>query len=65
MCLSMTVNPVLTVMILYAGYHVFGLWGMLLGVPVARYFLHDVLGVPLRNRTDKPDTPLAPEPPAV
>jgi len=58
-------NPVLTVMILYAGYHVFGLWGMLLGVPVARYFLHDVLGVPLRNRTDKPDTPLAPEPPAV
>ena len=52
-------------MILYAGYHVFGLWGMLLGVPVARYFLHDVLGVPLRNRSDKPDTPLVPEPPAV
>jgi len=38
-------NPVLTLIILYVGYHAFGLWGMLLGVPVARYFIHDVLGV--------------------
>src|SRR5690606_29067834 len=37
-------NPVLTLIILYVGYHAFGLWGMLLGVPVARYFIHDVLG---------------------
>ena len=43
-------NPVLTLIILYVGYHVFGLWGMLLGVPVARYFIHDVLGVPFRDR---------------
>jgi predicted PurR-regulated permease PerM len=42
-------NPVLTVIILYVAYHAFGLWGMLLGVPVARYFIHDVLGVPLRD----------------
>ena len=39
-------NPVLTLIILYVGYHAFGLWGMLLGVPVARYFIHDVIGVP-------------------
>ena len=43
-------NPVLTLIILYVGYHAFGLWGMLLGVPVARYFIHDVLGVPFRER---------------
>jgi predicted PurR-regulated permease PerM len=42
-------NPVLTLIILYVAYHAFGLWGMLLGVPVARYFIHDVLGVPLRD----------------
>jgi predicted PurR-regulated permease PerM len=47
-------NPVLTLIILYVGYHAFGLWGMLLGVPVARYFFHDVLGVPFR---DKPPAP--------
>jgi predicted PurR-regulated permease PerM len=43
-------NPVLTLIILYVGYHAFGLWGMLLGVPVARYFIHDVIGVPGRTR---------------
>jgi predicted PurR-regulated permease PerM len=43
-------NPVLTLIILYVGYNVFGLWGMLLGVPVARYFIHDVLGVPFKER---------------
>jgi predicted PurR-regulated permease PerM len=43
-------NPVLTLIILYVGYHAFGLWGMLLGVPVARYFIHDVVGVPFRER---------------
>jgi len=46
----MRLNPVLTLIILYVGYHAFGLWGMLLGVPVARYFTHDVLGVPFRER---------------
>jgi predicted PurR-regulated permease PerM len=43
-------NPVLTLIILYVGYHAFGLWGMLLGVPVARYFIRDVIGVPGRAR---------------
>jgi predicted PurR-regulated permease PerM len=43
-------NPVLTLIILYVGYHAIGLWGMLLGVPVARYLIHDVLDVPFRER---------------
>jgi predicted PurR-regulated permease PerM len=46
-------NPVLTLIILYVGYHAFGLWGMLLGVPVARYFIHDVIGVPGRTRVPR------------
>jgi predicted PurR-regulated permease PerM len=50
-------NPVLTLIILYVGYHAFGLWGMLLGVPVARYFIHDVLGVPFRDRAAIDDKP--------
>jgi predicted PurR-regulated permease PerM len=53
----MKLNPVLTLIILYVGYHAFGLWGMLLGVPVARYFIHDVLGVPFRERTRPARTP--------
>lgn len=47
----MKLNPVLTLIILYVGYHAFGLWGMLLGVPVARYFIHYVLGVPFHDRS--------------
>jgi predicted PurR-regulated permease PerM len=49
-------NPVLTLIILYVAYHAFGLWGMLLGVPVARYFMHDVLGIPLRDAPAAPAT---------
>jgi predicted PurR-regulated permease PerM len=40
-------NPVLVLIILLIAYHSFGLWGMILGVPVAYYFIHDVFGVPL------------------
>ena len=47
-------NPVLTLIILYVAYHAFGLWGMLLGVPVARYFIHDVLGIGLRDAAVAP-----------
>jgi predicted PurR-regulated permease PerM len=57
-------NPVLTLIILYVGYHAFGFWGMLLGVPVARYFIHDVLGVPFRdNKAPAPALPTVPLPP--
>ncbi|SDH11757.1 MULTISPECIES: AI-2E family transporter [unclassified Nitrosomonas] len=40
-------NPVLVLIILLIAYHSFGLWGMILGVPVTYYFIHDVFGVPL------------------
>ncbi len=40
-------NPVLILIILLVGHHAFGLWGMLLGVPVTYYFIHDVFGVPV------------------
>jgi predicted PurR-regulated permease PerM len=40
-------NPVLVLIILFIGHHAAGAWGMLLGVPVAHYFLHDVFGVPI------------------
>ncbi len=40
-------NPVLVLIILFIGHHAFGVWGMLLGVPVAHYIIHDVFGVPI------------------
>lgn len=39
-------NPVVVLIILYVGHHFFGVWGMLLGVPVAYYFIHYVFQVP-------------------
>jgi predicted PurR-regulated permease PerM len=42
-------NPVLVLIILFLGHHTFGVWGMILGVPVAHYLIHDVLGVPLNR----------------
>ena len=41
------INPVLVLIILFIGHHTFGVWGMLLGVPVAYYIIHDVFGVPI------------------
>ncbi len=41
------INPVFVLIILFIGHHSFGVWGMLLGVPVAHYFIHDVFGVPI------------------
>jgi len=52
-------NPVLTLIILFVCYHAIGLWGVLLGVPVARYIIHDVFGVPFRDR-GSPAKPPAP-----
>lgn len=50
-------NPVLVLIILLIAYHSFGLWGMILGVPVAYYFIHEVFGVPLWDeRRLEPDT---------
>lgn len=60
-------NPVLVLLILFVGHHAFGLWGMLLGVPVAYYFIHDVFGVPVwgeRRVRPRADAQLAAAAPA-
>lgn len=44
---TLKLNPVLTLIVLFVAYHGFGLWGVLLGVPTARYLLSDVLRVAL------------------
>lgn len=53
-------NPVLVLIILFVGHHFFGLWGMLLGVPVAYYFLHYVFLVPLEDGDTPASDELAP-----
>lgn len=45
-------NPVLVLLILFVGHHFFGVWGMLLGVPVAYYFLYYVFGVPREEEAE-------------
>ncbi len=40
------INPLLTLIILYVGHSLFGLWGILLGVPVAVYVYRYILMIP-------------------
>lgn len=47
-------NPVVVLIILYVGHHFFGVWGMLLGVPVAYYFIHYVFKVPEEGVVEVP-----------
>ena len=58
-------NPVLVLIILYVGHHTFGIWGMLLGVPVAYYFIHDVFGVPTWQKKVEAGNSDASPPPGV
>ena len=45
------ISPVATLMILYVGHKLFGLWGMVLGVPVSVFvFRHVILGADLDPR---------------
>jgi len=55
-------NPVVVLIILFVGHHFFGLWGMLLGVPVTYYVLHYVIGVPidLADENGSDEAPAAP-----
>lgn len=46
-------NPVLVLIILYVGHRGFGVWGMLLGVPVAHYLMHDVFGIRAESEATK------------
>jgi predicted PurR-regulated permease PerM len=41
------INPLLTLIILYLGYTLFGLWGALLGVPVAVYVYRYIIMKPV------------------
>ncbi len=56
-------NPVLVLIVLFIAYHAFGIWGMLLGVPVTQYLLNDVFGVPVWSDKRLQRVGAAPAPP--
>lgn len=63
---KMKLNPVIVLTILLVGHHAFGLWGMLLGVPVTYYIIHDVFDVPIftsitQGQTQLKKTAIQPE----
>jgi predicted PurR-regulated permease PerM len=41
----MKMNPILTLIVLFLGHHLFGIWGVLLAVPVTFYFLTHIAGL--------------------
>lgn len=41
----MKINPVFVLIVLFIGHHLFGVWGMLLGVPVIFYFMNYIAGL--------------------
>ncbi len=45
----MHINPVMTLIILYIAHSIIGMWGMLLGVPIAVY-IYRKIGIPARKR---------------
>lgn len=53
-------NPVLVLIILYIGQKLFGLWGLILGVPVANYLIRDVFAVPIVEEESDEDPPAPP-----
>lgn len=59
--LHMKLNPVLTLIVLFVGHHFFGVWGMLLGIPVASYFITHVAGL-TRKAKAEPSSHPAPAP---
>lgn len=51
-------SPLVTLMILYVGHKLFGLWGMVLGAPVSVFILrYVILGVDLENPNSELDSP--------
>ncbi|MFH1090715.1 MAG: AI-2E family transporter, partial [Pseudomonadota bacterium] len=51
------INPVLTLIILYLGGSFFGLWGVLLGVPVALYFYRYTVLESMKNGSRETHSP--------
>ena len=47
------INPILTLIILYIGYSLFGVWGVLLGVPVSVYIYRYLLLAPAANAMER------------
>jgi predicted PurR-regulated permease PerM len=45
------INPLITLIILYVGHTLFGLWGVLLGVPVAVYIYRYILMKPVEEKS--------------
>lgn len=45
-------NMVVILIILYVGAQVAGIWGLILGVPVANYFIRDVFAIPLGGEAE-------------
>jgi len=56
----MKINPVLILIILYIGHTLFGLWGVLLGVPVSVYIYRYIILARITDRN--PGEPARPEP---
>jgi predicted PurR-regulated permease PerM len=48
-------NPVVVILILFVGYHLFGIWGMILGVPLTQFLMQHVIG--LQPTTPTTETP--------
>jgi predicted PurR-regulated permease PerM len=49
------INPLLTLIILYLGHNLFGIWGVLLGVPTAVYVYRYIILTPLDTGSGDPD----------
>jgi predicted PurR-regulated permease PerM len=47
------INPLLTLIILYVGHTLFGIWGVLLGVPVAVYVYRYIIMRPADNSANE------------
>lgn len=63
MAMKMKLNPVLVLVILFVSHHYFGLWGVLLGVPVAFYLFKFALpGHPFVLLSPAPGSKRAPKP---
>lgn len=61
----MRINPVITLIILYIAHSLIGLWGMVLGVPIAVYIYRQmIIGLKPRLRAISPPVTSAPADPA-
>ncbi|MEK7867005.1 MAG: AI-2E family transporter [Planctomycetota bacterium] len=60
----MKMNPIVVLGILLFSEHYFGLWGLILGVPICYYLFHYVLKEVIRKKAEPQAVPAAPPAPA-